>query len=150
MIKGLFFETVAEANDAGVLRVGTKVLTNGDNDSIDNVGVKGVIGVIEDGNIYIYQNEDGGIGDGDTPASGTKVKGYKHCFAVELDNKEAYIVIEGKEKVALLPGAPTIGRYEVSSINATGFHVGCQKVTWKEYDAIGKLRPKTKAKPKKK
>ena len=35
-----------------------------------------------------------------------------------------------------------VGEYLVSNVNKDGFSVGCQSVTWEEYDIIGKLRPK--------
>ncbi len=34
------------------------------------------------------------------------------------------------------------GTYAVTAIDSTGFKVGCQAVTWVQYDEIGKRRPK--------
>jgi hypothetical protein len=35
-----------------------------------------------------------------------------------------------------------VGSYEVKKVTKVGFLVGCKRVSWKTYDAIGKLRPK--------
>lgn len=35
-----------------------------------------------------------------------------------------------------------IGQFAVTAFDAKGFKVGCQQVTWEEYDKIGKSRPK--------
>lgn len=91
--------TIKEANDKGLLKVGVKVITNGDANSITEE-FEGVVGAIETGRIYIFNNYK----DGYRPDNWGSVdkKGYIYSWYIYMGNENAYIkILNSKNTMSL-------------------------------------------------